>query len=281
MFCITGFHHWGVNKPLKRWFGYFALVVAVFGIWFGAVHRAQPVHSNNTWVANLSQGHSSASIQGVASTSQTATANKSFSSVESTKGSNDNGPIRTSSPSTNPSTTTRTQGVTTQSPRTQTTTAHATTLHTATAQSTTTHKAGTGQTAASSQTTAVAPLTGKSSQAPPASTKLGTFTILVTLNHGAVPKADEIVPIVKGESLLWYMRKYFTITTIYNGDFIVSIDGIKSQWTGVPAAQRKPVDWFLYVNNQKAPVGLADIVPKAGDVDVWDYHSWNPSTGQG
>jgi hypothetical protein len=108
--------------------------------------------------------------------------------------------------------------------------------------------------------------------------KYGTFTIVVSkFQHVLV---DEKVPVVPGESLMQYMHQYFTITTAYGGGFMVSIDGIRSQWTGVPVGQRKPYDWFLYVNGTEAPVGALSIFPKAGDVDVWDYHKWNPATGQ-
>ncbi|MCY0895382.1 MAG: DUF4430 domain-containing protein [Alicyclobacillaceae bacterium] len=108
--------------------------------------------------------------------------------------------------------------------------------------------------------------------------KYGTFTIVVSqFRHVLV---DEKVPVVPGESLMQYMHQYFKITTAYGGGFMVSIDGIRSQWTGVPVGQRKPYDWFLYVNGTEAPVGALSIFPKAGDVDVWDYHKWNPATGQ-
>ncbi|WP_258110839.1 DUF4430 domain-containing protein [Alicyclobacillus sp. SP_1] len=108
--------------------------------------------------------------------------------------------------------------------------------------------------------------------------KYGTFTIVVSkFQHVLV---DEKVPVVPGESLMQYMHQYFKITTAYGGGFMVSIDGIRSQWTGVPVGQRKPYDWFLYVNGTEAPVGALSIFPKAGDVDVWDYQKWNPATGQ-
>ena len=118
---------------------------------------------------------------------------------------------------------------------------------------------------------------------PPSTTKasLGSFTLIVSLYHGADVLARKTVPIVSGESLMQYMQEYFQVSTAYGGGFIVSINGIKSEWTGVPDSQRKPVDWFLYVNNVQAPVGAADIYPRASDMDVWDYHSWNPTTGRG
>jgi len=78
-----------------------------------------------------------------------------------------------------------------------------------------------------------------------------------------------------------YMEQNFQVTTAYGGGFLIGINGIKSQWTDVPASQRQPVDWFLYINGQQAPVGASSIVPRPGDVDTWDYHSWDPSTGRG
>jgi hypothetical protein len=113
---------------------------------------------------------------------------------------------------------------------------------------------------------------------------LGSFTIRISQDHGQL-LAVKSVPIVPGESLMDYMHQYFQIETAYGDGFIVGIkvngSWIRSQWTGVDdPSKRQPVDWFLYVNGQQAPVGAASIVPKAGDVDVWDYHRWDPSTGK-
>jgi hypothetical protein len=120
---------------------------------------------------------------------------------------------------------------------------------------------------------------GGTSSTPPQST--GEFTILVTEDNGKTEVAEKHVSIQPGVSLMQYMGQLFHIETAYGGAFIVSIEGIRSQWTGVPAAQRQPVDWFLYVNGKEAPVGAGSIYPKPGDIDIWDYHRWDPSTGKG
>ncbi|MCL6516271.1 DUF4430 domain-containing protein [Alicyclobacillus sp.] len=113
---------------------------------------------------------------------------------------------------------------------------------------------------------------------PPASPQpAGQFTIVVSEDNGAHLIAKKTVPVVPGESLMDYMHQYFDIVTAYGDNFMVSINGIRSQWTGVPAGQRQPVDWFLYVNGQQAKVGAADIQPRSGDVDTWDYHRWDPA----
>jgi len=115
----------------------------------------------------------------------------------------------------------------------------------------------------------------------PVPPNLGTFTIEVTENHGQTVIADKQVAVVKGESLMDYMHSNFQIVTAYGDNFMVAINGIHSQWTDVPASQRQPVDWFLYLNGQEAPVGAGSVDPKSGDVDQWDYHRWDPSTGRG
>jgi hypothetical protein len=127
---------------------------------------------------------------------------------------------------------------------------------------------------------------GSGSAKPPVSPakSLGSFTIRISRDHGQL-LAVKTVPIVQGESLMDYMHQYFQIETAYGDGFIVGIkvngSWIRSQWTGVDdPSKRQPVDWFLYVNGQQAPVGAGSIVPKAGDVDVWDYHRWDPSTGK-
>lgn len=274
---------------MKRWMGYLALVVAVFGIWFGATHRVSGSPQNQAWLVNATRAANVAQSKALSTAVAATTGGVSTGSKQSTgQQSSGQSPAKSSH-----STSSGLSGGTAATGQSvQATAGHATAgaVKTPSGQRTTpaeqpaaSSKAavatGTGSV---SKTTHPGSASGQSSNPPsPATPGLGTFTIMVTENHGAVQKADKVVPIVKGENLLWYMQKYFTITTIYNGDFIVSIDGIKSQWTGVPVAARKPVDWFLYVNNQAAPVGLADIIPRAGDVDVWDYHSWNPTTGQG
>jgi hypothetical protein len=115
----------------------------------------------------------------------------------------------------------------------------------------------------------------------PTQPDLGSFTITVSEDKGQTVVSKKSVEIVKGESLMQYMHQSYDITTAYGDDFMVSINGIKSQWTDVAPAQRQPVDWFSYINGTQAPVGAGDIVPRAGDVDTWDYHRWDPSTGKG
>lgn len=112
-------------------------------------------------------------------------------------------------------------------------------------------------------------------------TKNASFTMIVSENHGQTVLSRKTLVIHQGENLMQYMQQNYTIQTAYGSGFIIAINGIHSQWTGVPVSERKPVDWFLYINQQQAPVGAASIIPRPGDVDDWDYHSWNPSTGQG
>jgi Domain of unknown function (DUF4430) len=103
--------------------------------------------------------------------------------------------------------------------------------------------------------------------------------VIVSHEHQVVEK--KTLAIFAGESLMDEMRQNFIIQTAYGGGFMVSIEGVKSQWTGVSMADRKPVDWFLYVNGQEPPIGADSIFPHSGDVDIWDYHAWDPSTGRG
>jgi len=109
----------------------------------------------------------------------------------------------------------------------------------------------------------------------------GDFTIIVSENKGATLMATKQVAVVPGENLMQYMHQNFTIETAFGDDFMLAINGIKSQWNNVPLTKRQPVDWFFYINGHEAPVGAASIQPRQGDVDTWDYHRWNPSTGKG
>lgn len=260
---------------MRRWISYLALLVAAFSIWFGTTHRFSTPTPKQAWVAQASRVNSitgtgagvvengvSPPTSPVAVLNQTAQAHV-------TPG-NETAPASASKHTTAASTGNVKLGAGTASARGADVASRNSGSQGPASQSGSAQNSPQGNvTAPPANTTA------------PAATSLGNFTIRITLHHGATLEAEKQVVLVKGESLMWYMTKYFRVTTIDGGAFLVGIDGINSQWTGVPVAQRQPVDWFLYVNQQQAPVGAASIIPRSGDMDVWDYHSWNPSTGQG
>ena len=271
---------------MRRWISYLALLVAAFSIWFGTTHWFAAPAQNQAWLAKAGPSNQITGTTAV--------------------GNGDNGVNSAISPSIATNQTAQAHAHTGNEPAPASTSKHTSSAATGNVQldagvaspnganvssktSASPGAAGAGSAAGNSTQGSVsgqtvnttAPTANTTAPVAPTATNLGSFTIRVTLQHGATLEAERTVGLVPGESLMWYMTKYFHVTTIDGGAFLVGINGINSQWTGVPVAQRQPVDWFLYVNQQLAPVGAASITPRSGDIDVWDYHSWNPSTGKG
>jgi hypothetical protein len=249
----------------KRWIQLGLVAVAIGAAGFGMTQVKHRSHEDTAWVATVGHGtaSSNASIQSNQASNLPATgnANQAFppvgggtsASIQGTSPNGNKGPGTPESFSKNSSGKSSPQ---TGSPSTNG-----------------------GQSQPSS-----APHPGDTVASPPPAggqPDLGSFTVVVSEDKGQTLVSKKTLRVVKGESLMAYMHENYDVTTAYGDNFMVAINGIQSQWTSVPPAQRQPVDWFLYINGTSAPAGAGDIVPKAGDVDNWDYHRWDPSTGKG
>lgn len=250
----------------KQWLQYGLIAVAVVAAGVGVTHVNHPgAKDNNAWVAAVSQRSGLNAVQSPLfnQTSGIATMNGTGNVADNTSGSASGG--TSPAPVTPPSQKNGGQSGTSTTP------------------STSGSQSNDSNQASDRGTQHPAPVNTTTASPPPLPSQpnLGSFTVVVSQDKGQTLMSKKTLKIVKGESLMTYMHENYNITTAYGDDFMLAINGIKSQWTNVAPAQRQPVDWFLYVNGTSAPVGAGDIIPQAGDVDNWDYHRWNPSTGKG
>ncbi|HZT90612.1 MAG TPA: DUF4430 domain-containing protein [Gaiellaceae bacterium] len=93
----------------------------------------------------------------------------------------------------------------------------------------------------------------------------GTATLWVTRDRGTRVLYAGAVP--AGLSAMQALERREKVSTRYGGRFVQSIDGIQGDASG----QR---DWFFFVNGVESNVGAADVRLRPGDLEWWDYRSW-------
>ena len=94
----------------------------------------------------------------------------------------------------------------------------------------------------------------------------GTAALWVTRDRGATVLAVETVP--AGLTAMQALDRELDLKTTYGGRFVQSIEGID----GDASKQR---DWFWFLNGIEADRSAADYRLHAGDVEWWDFRSWN------
>lgn len=115
-----------------------------------------------------------------------------------------------------------------------------------------------------------------------------TFTIIIskeqkgyTGKQGEILKKKEIKLNESKKSAMTYLRENFSMKE--NGGFIYEIDEIHNLYP-IPQSEKTEeqkkngvlgVDWFIYLNDVKTPVGANDIYPKKGDILNFDIHEWD------
>jgi hypothetical protein len=93
----------------------------------------------------------------------------------------------------------------------------------------------------------------------------GTATVWVTRDRGATLLHDETVP--AGLTAMQALDRVAEVKTRYGGRFVQSVDGLDGD-----VAKRR--DWFYFVNGIEADVGAAEYRLHDGDVEWWDFRSW-------
>jgi hypothetical protein len=93
----------------------------------------------------------------------------------------------------------------------------------------------------------------------------GKATLWVTRDRGAQVLYAGSVP--AGLTAMQALERRMKVSTRYGGRFVESIDGI----SGSASAQR---DWLYFVNGVEAGRGAAEVRLRPGDVEWWDYRSW-------
>ena len=93
----------------------------------------------------------------------------------------------------------------------------------------------------------------------------GTATLWVTEDRGARVLLARTVP--AGLTALQALEREADVETGYGGRFVESLEGIASD-----LSQRR--DWFYFINGIEADRGAAEYRLRPGDVEWWDYRSW-------
>jgi hypothetical protein len=94
----------------------------------------------------------------------------------------------------------------------------------------------------------------------------GSATLWITRDRGQhVLLVDKVKA---GQTAMQALQHAAKVKTSYGGRFVQSIDGV----SGDRSARR---DWLYFVNGYEADRGAADYTLHPGDIEWWDYRSWN------
>jgi Domain of unknown function (DUF4430) len=94
----------------------------------------------------------------------------------------------------------------------------------------------------------------------------GSATLWITRDRGV--QVLLVRKVSAGQTAMQALARAAKVKTSYGGRFVQSIDGV----SGDRSAKR---DWFYFVNGYEADRGAADYTLHSGDVEWWDYRSWN------
>jgi hypothetical protein len=96
----------------------------------------------------------------------------------------------------------------------------------------------------------------------------GEARVWITRDDGTTLLDGGTVP--GGLTALQGLYRLTKVETGYGGAFVTAIDG-------VAGSRLHGRDWFFYVNGYEADRGAASYRLRPGDVEWWDYHSWQGS----
>lgn len=98
-----------------------------------------------------------------------------------------------------------------------------------------------------------------------------TARVLVTSDFGQELLLDVVVDLDEATSAMDALELVAEVQTAYGGGFVNSINGLKSDYTGTRSGKS---DWFWYINGMQSKGGAFDYTLQPGDVEHWDFHSW-------
>ncbi len=93
----------------------------------------------------------------------------------------------------------------------------------------------------------------------------GAATLWVTRDRGAHVVYTGTVP--AGLTAMQALDRKLDISTRYGGRFVQSINGVQGSVTSAH-------DWFYFVNGIEGDRSAAEVKLRDGDVEWWDYRSW-------
>ena len=99
----------------------------------------------------------------------------------------------------------------------------------------------------------------------------GNATLWITHDRGARLVMTREVP--AGLTAMQALDRVADIETRYAGRYVQSIDG-------VAGSLRQRRDWFYFINGYEADRSAAEYRLRAGDVEWWDYRSWQGAMRQ-
>jgi hypothetical protein len=99
----------------------------------------------------------------------------------------------------------------------------------------------------------------------------GTASVWVTRDRGAKVLLVRKVP--AGLTAMQALRRVAKVETRYGGRFVQAINGME----GSLSARR---DWFYFVNGYEGDRSAAEYRLHPGDIEWWDYRSWERSSDQ-
>jgi hypothetical protein len=93
----------------------------------------------------------------------------------------------------------------------------------------------------------------------------GTAQLWVTRDRGQTVLLQTTVP--AGETAMQGLQRAAKVETRYGGRYVQSIEGVEGS-----LARRS--DWFYFVNGVEGDRSAAEVRLRAGDVEWWDFRSW-------
>jgi hypothetical protein len=92
----------------------------------------------------------------------------------------------------------------------------------------------------------------------------GSATVWITRDRGA--RVLHVAQVPAGLTAMQGLARVAKVKTRYGGRYVRAVDGLE---------ERSRHDWFYYVNGYLADRGAADYVLHRGDLEWWDYRSWD------
>lgn len=99
--------------------------------------------------------------------------------------------------------------------------------------------------------------------------------VVITKNFGKDVLLVSEAETPLGSSAMDALRQVAEIETAYGGGFVVSINGLRSTYSG---GQGSKQDWLYYINGILANVGAAAYWIRDGEIQQWDFHYWGTQT---
>jgi len=99
-----------------------------------------------------------------------------------------------------------------------------------------------------------------------------SIELVVTTDFGKLLLLEATVELGGEISALAALKQVAQIETQYGGGFVKSINGVGSEYGG---DSKQKNDWFIYFNGILSNVGALDYTLCPGDVEHWDYRSWD------